>query len=172
MIILKWLERHFEEMICCFLIAVIAVCVFAQVISRYIFSTALTWTEEVAAISMVWTVYMGAALCVSKRFHVRIMVGVRVMPPRLGQIVIVCADIAWAFFCLFMLKVGWDYLGIAWTFPEFSPSLGLNQFWPQTIFFFGYALMLVRLGQQYLIWFRQNCRGLPGVLDEDSLGEH
>ena len=172
MVFLKWLERHFEEVICCSLIVVIAVCVFAQVISRYIFSAALTWTEEVAAISMVWTVYMGAVVCVRERFHVRIMVCVRAMPLRFGRIVTFCADIAWAFFCLLMLKVGWDYLSVAWTFPEFSPSLGLNQFWPQTIFFIGYALMLIRLAQQYLAWFRTGCHGLPGILEEDSLGEH
>ena len=171
MTLLKWLERHFEELICCVLIAVIATCVFTQVLARYLFSTALTWTEEIAAISMVWAVYMGAALCVRERFHVRIMVGVKVLPARVGQVVIVCADVAWAFFCLLMLGVGWDYLGVAWTFPEFSPSLGLNQFWPQTIFFLGYGLMLVRLGQQYLIWCHQGCHGLPGVLDEDSDGK-
>ena len=173
MVILKWLERHFEDVVCCTLIVVITLCVFAQVMSRYIFSVALTWTEEVAAISMVWAVYMGAALCVRERFHLRIMVGVRALPPRLGRTVIVCADSAWALFCLLMLKVGWDYLGVAWIFPEFSSSLGINQFWPQTIFCLGYGLMLVRLAQQYLIWCRQGCHGLPGVLDEDGgSGDH
>ncbi|MEM7319274.1 MAG: TRAP transporter small permease subunit, partial [Pseudomonadota bacterium] len=59
---LKWLERHFEELICCTCLTVIAICVFAQVVARYVFSIALHWTEETAAICMVWAVYMGAAL--------------------------------------------------------------------------------------------------------------
>ena len=73
---LKWLERHFEELICCVCLSVIAIAVFAQVVARYVFQVALHWTEETAAMCMVWAVYMGAALCVRERFHIRIIVGV------------------------------------------------------------------------------------------------
>ncbi len=167
MAILKWLERHFEELICCCCLVVIACCVFAQVVSRYVFSTALQWTEEVAAISMVWAVYMGAAFCVRERFHIRIMVGVKALPQRFGRFVIFAADIAWAFFSVFMLKVSWDYLAVAWKFPSISPSLGINLFYPQTILFIGYALMLLRLIQLYISWLREGGEGLPGMLDEE-----
>jgi TRAP-type C4-dicarboxylate transport system permease small subunit len=50
---LKWLERHFEELVCCSCLVVIAVSVFAQALARYVFEVTLHWTEEVAAISMV-----------------------------------------------------------------------------------------------------------------------
>lgn len=164
---LKWLERHFEEVICCTCLAIIAICVFAQVVSRYVFSSALQWTEELAAMCMVWAVYMGATLCVRERFHIRIVVGVRALPQRFGRYVIFAADLLWAFFCLFMIKVGWDYLVVAWKFPSLSPSLGINQFYPQTILFIGYALMLVRLVQLYVTWLRDGGDGLPGMLDEE-----
>ncbi|MEL6101148.1 MAG: TRAP transporter small permease [Pseudomonadota bacterium] len=164
---LKWLERHFEELICCTCLAVIAVAVFAQVVARYIFQIALHWTEETAAMCMVWAVYMGAALCVRERFHIRIMVGVAALPGGVGRIVVFVADILWAFFCLFMLKVSWDYLAVFWRFPETSPSLGINQFYPQTILVIGYALMLVRLIQTYVQWWRDGGEGLPGMLAEE-----
>lgn len=164
---IRWLERHFEELICCVCLVVISCCVFAQVVSRYVFSTALQWTEEVAAMSMVWAVYMGAAFCVRERFHIRIMVGVKALPQRFGRYVIFVADIAWAFFCIFMLKVSWDFLAVAWKFPSISPSLGINQFYPQSILFIGYALMLIRLIQLYVNWMREGGEGLPGMLDEE-----
>ena len=164
---LKWLERHFEELVCCLCLVIIAVCVFAQVISRYVFSSALQWTEEVAAMAMVWAVYTGAALCVRERFHIRILVGVKALPQKMGRVVIFMADLLWAFFCVFMIKVGWDYLLVAWKFPTISPSLGINQFYPQTILVIGYALMLVRLIQQYIAWMRDGGHGLPGMLDEE-----
>jgi hypothetical protein len=50
---LRWLERNFEELICCTCLVAIAVCVFAQVIARYLFQTALHWSEEVASMGMV-----------------------------------------------------------------------------------------------------------------------
>ena len=89
---IKWLEKHFEDLICCSCLAIIAVSVFSQVVARYIFEVALHWTEEVASICMVWAVYMGAALCVKERFHIRILVAVKALPNRLSRLTIFFAD--------------------------------------------------------------------------------
>lgn len=166
MIALKWLFRYFEELICCTALVIISISVFAQVIARYIFEIALHWTEEVAAVSMVWAVYMGASLCVKERFHIRILVAVKALPAGLGRMVIFAADALWAVFCAFMLKVSWDYLGVMWKFPSHSPSLGINQFYPQTILLIGYALMLLRLIETYWCWYLEGAQGMPGMLDE------
>jgi TRAP-type C4-dicarboxylate transport system permease small subunit len=165
---LKWLERHFEELICCTCLVIIAVSVFSQVVARYVFEIALHWTEEVAAISMVWAVYMGAALCVRERYHIRILIAVQSLPSRLGRYTIFIADLFWAFFSLLMIRVSWDYLAVLWRFPSTSPSLGINQFYPQTILIIGYTLMLLRLAQSYYTWYREGAEGLPGMLEEES----
>jgi len=165
--LLKWLERHFEELICSVCLCVIAVSVFAQVIARYFFHIALHWTEETAAMCMVWAVYMGASLCVRERFHIRIVVVVTALPDHFGRVIIFLADALWALFCVFMLRVSWEYLSVFWRFPETSPSLGINQFYPQTILVIGYAMMLIRLGQTYVNWWRDGGNGLPGMLAEN-----
>lgn len=164
---LRWLERHFEELICCVCLTIIAISVFAQVVARYVFQVALHWTEETASMCMVWAVYMGASLCVRERFHIRIMVAVASLPTTFGRVVIFVADILWAFFCLFMVRVSWDYLAVFWRFTETSPSLGINQFYPQTILVIGYSLMLIRLIQTYVTWWRDGADGLPGMLAEE-----
>lgn len=164
---LKWLERNLEELICCSALVIISVSVFAQVLARYVFNVALHWSEEVASISMVWAVYTGASLCVRERFHIRILVAVQAMPVRLARIVIFIADIFWAFFSLFMIKIGWDYLSVLWRYPSYSPSLGINQTFPQSILVIGYALMVIRLLQTYVRWYRDGADGLPGMLEEE-----
>ena len=168
---LRWIARHFEELICCTALVIIAFSVFAQVMARYVFEIALHWTEEVAAMSMVWAVYMGASLCVRERFHIRILVAVQALPGLLSRYVIFLADITWALFCLFMLLISWDYLIVMAKFPTISPSLGINQFYPQTILFIGYGLMLIRLIETYWTWYREGAEGLPGMLDEDGISE-
>lgn len=168
MALYKWLELYFEELVCCVALVVIAVSVFAQVIARYVFEIALHWSEEVASISMVWAVYMGAALCVRKRFHIRILVAVHALPSKLSRVVIFIADGIWAAFCLFMVIISWEYLVVLWKYPSHSPSLGINQFYPQTILVIGYGLMVIRLLQTYSAWYREGAHGLPGMLDEDS----
>ena len=167
MVVLRWLERHLEELICCSCLVVIAVSVFLQVVARYVFSIALHWTEEVAAFAMVWAVYMGASLCVRERYHIRIMVAVASLPPKMGRFVIFIADAFWAFFSLFMVQVSWDYLAVSWKYTSLTPSLGINQFYPQTILFIGYSLMFLRLLQTYVNWWREGAEGLPGMLEED-----
>jgi len=164
--VLRWLERHIEELICCSCLALIAVAVFSQVVARYVFEIALHWTEEAASIAMVWAVYTGASLCVRERFHIRIMIAVQSLPLRFGRYVIYIADMLWALFCVFMIRVSWDYLSVLWRFPETSPSLGINQFYPQSILIIGYTLMLIRLIQTYTQWHRDGREGLPGMLDE------
>jgi len=165
---LKWIERHFEELICCTCLVIISVAVFAQVIARYVLGVALHSTEETASIAMVWAVYTGASLCVRERFHIRIMVGVQELPVRFGRYVIFFADALWAAFCIFMVRVSWDYLYIFWRFTETSPSLGIDQFYPQTILVIGYSLMLLRLMQTYVHWLRNGCEGMPGMLAENG----
>ena len=164
---LNWLQRHLEELLCCICLVVIAISVFSQVVARYVFEVALHWTEEVAAISMVWAVYMGASLCVRERFHIRIVVAVKSLPVKFGRIVIFIADLLWAFFCLFMVRVSIDYLAVLWKYTAYSPSLGIDQFYPQSILFIGYGLMLIRLIQTYVQWYRDGHQGLPGMLEEE-----
>lgn len=165
---IKWFERHFEELICCCCLALIAISVFLQVLARYAFNIALHWTEEVAAIAMVWAVYMGASLCVRERFHIRIIFVVQALPPRLSLATTVISDLFWALFSIFMLWVSWDYLAVLWKFTTHSPSLGINQVYPQSILIIGYGLMLVRLFQTYVNWYRDGGRGLPGALAQDD----
>ncbi|MBM7070363.1 TRAP transporter small permease [Actibacterium sp. 188UL27-1] len=168
MIILCWLEKHFEEAICCIALSIIAVAVMSQVLARYVFEIALHWTEETAAICMVWAVYMGASLCVRERFHIRILVAVQALPMRVGRYAIYMADLAWAAFSVLMIRVSWEYLSVLWSFPSRSPSLGINEFYPQTILVIGYGLMLARLLQTYVRWYRDGAKGLPGMLLEDG----
>ena len=160
------IERHFEEALSCLGLSVVAVCVFLQVIMRYGFNSALQWSEEVAAIAMVWAVYMGAVLCVRERFHIRIMAGVMLLPVRAATAVVILADALWLAFSLFMIKISIDYLGVLWTFTSTTPRLGINEFYPQSIVFIGYALMIVRLLQLYALWWRGGRRGIPGMRPE------
>ncbi len=163
---LHWLDRHLEEAIACTCITAVACFVFLQVILRYGFNVALTWTEELSGIAMVWAVYMGAALAVRERFHIRIMAGVVALPRPLALALVVLADAIWLAFNLFMIGVCLDYLRLAWAKPSISPALGINMFWPETIVLIGFVLMTLRLLQIYARWLATDRRDLPGVSAE------
>ena len=166
------LERHFEEAIASFCLSVIAVCVFLQVVLRYGFGTALTWTEELAGFAMAWAVYMGAALGVRERFHIRILVGVFALPRLLQLPVVLTADLLWLLFNLIMIWFGLEYVELLWTRTAIAPALGIDQVWPQSIIVIGYLLITARLLQIYWLWWaggRQDIPGKPPEFQEEKL---
>lgn len=160
--IIKFIESKFEEIFACLALIIIALCVISQVISRYVFNFGLTWTEELAGFAMPWAIYMGAALGVRERFHIRILVGVKSLPKVIQYILIFLGDFVWLAFNIFMIKYGVDYLQLLWERPTISPSMSISRFWPETIIVIAYVLMLLRLLQIYIIWFRNGRNGLPG----------
>ena len=162
------IERRFEEACSCFFLSVMACCVFAQVVARYVFNTAITWTEELSGFSMVWAVYMGASLAVRERFHVRIVIVVVSMPRPIAIGVIILSDICWMAFNLFMVWYGIEYLTVLWERVYISPSLHIDQKWPQMIVAIGYMLMSVRLAQIYVVWFKEGRHELPGIPKESQ----
>ena len=160
--IFNFLESKFEEIFACVALVIISLCVIFQVISRYVFNFGITWTEELAGFAMPWAIYMGAALGVRERFHIRILVGVRSFPMLIQYLIIFIGDFLWLAFNIFMIKYGIDYLKLMWEFPVISQTLSISNFWPETIIVIAYSLMLLRLVQIYVKWFRDGRKGLPG----------
>ena len=162
----RFTERHFEEIIGCSCLIIIATSVFLEVILRYFFDTGLAWTSEIAGFSMVWMVYMGASLGVRERFHIRILVGVMTLPGQWPKRFVMLSDAAWIVFDGIMLWYGVIFLHTSLIRTNVSPDLGINLFWPQTIIVIGYGLMIVRLIQIYYRWYSSGAQGIPGLPDE------
>jgi TRAP-type C4-dicarboxylate transport system permease small subunit len=101
--ILNVLDERAEESLSVFFLALMAVLVFAQVIARYAFSTAITWSEELSGFSMAWAVYMGGALGVRERFHIRIAMGVAAFPRKIAISLIALGDLFWMGFNIAMI---------------------------------------------------------------------
>ncbi|MGR0278870.1 TRAP transporter small permease [Marinomonas dokdonensis] len=161
-------DKHFEEYVASFCIAVISICVISQVVLRYVFGTGLTWTEEVSSISMVWAVYMGASLGIRERYHVRILAFVMLFPKKISLIFIILGDVVLLSFCIFMIVAGYDYLYLLWSQPSYTPSLKIDLFWPHSIVVFGYILIIFRLLQLYCKWFFSDRKIAPGMPEEYS----
>lgn len=152
-----------EEVLSRLMIAVVATSVFINVVSRYFFSKAIPWAEEVAAISMVWAVYVGAAIGIRKRFHIRILVLIRLMPRTAALGTVIIGDILFLVFCAIMLWFGYEFLSLLWQREFRSPSLRIHQFYPQSVVAIGYLLIVVHTFVGYIDWWRSGYQGLPGI---------
>ena len=58
---MKKVFKNFEEILCAFFLIIMVLLVILNVILRYAFNYSLFWSEEVATICFVWSVFIGAA---------------------------------------------------------------------------------------------------------------
>ena len=56
---------------CTFLVATLGL-IMLQVISRYVFSTPFTWTEELARFALLWFAFVSAGFVMARRIHIAV----------------------------------------------------------------------------------------------------
>jgi C4-dicarboxylate transporter DctQ subunit len=72
---------------------------FLQVISRYVFNAAFSWSEELALILFVWSIYLGAAAAIRRHQHLRLEILLDKVSPRIRMMLDLVANFAYALFC-------------------------------------------------------------------------
>jgi TRAP-type transport system small permease protein len=56
---------------CAFLVATLGL-IMLQVVSRYVFSTPFTWTEELARFALLWFAFVSAGFVMARRIHIAV----------------------------------------------------------------------------------------------------
>lgn len=128
------------------LLAVVATAVMVQVLVRFVLTAAginisAPWTEELARYTLIWMVFLGAAVGVRHARMIALEFGIRKLPPRGGipvkyAVTLLCI----AFFGL-LFVVGVDFLALGRT--ETSPVLGITKDWVYLAMPVGMVLMIL-----------------------------
>jgi TRAP-type C4-dicarboxylate transport system permease small subunit len=105
------------------MVGTLTVTVFLQVLLRFIFLIPIPWTEEVARISFVYSIYLGAVLGIRDRSHIRVDILMIVMPPLVRRAMQVFGTIAVAVFLVFMTWQGVEL--ISRTGAQLTPVMQL-----------------------------------------------
>lgn len=111
--------------------------------------------------SMVGAVYMGASLAIRERAHIRIVMGVNMLPKYLAVAAIIIADLAWFGFLILLFYEGTIWIQLLFNTTYISPGLGIEQRWPHLIVPFTLVLMMLRMIQVYYRWITGKDKGLP-----------
>lgn len=109
--ILKWLDEHLEEYILVILSVFTVVVIFSQVVLRYIFSSSLPWSEEIARYAFIWMIYIGVSYGVKRQKHLSVDV-ITMLFERKGQIVInIISNLLFLIFALVITYYGINIVG-------------------------------------------------------------
>ncbi|MDR1535713.1 MAG: TRAP transporter small permease [Planctomycetota bacterium] len=140
----KWLDEHFEESILIFFLIVITVLTGLQVLMRRVFSSPLSWSEELCRYCFMWSGFIGVAYCIRKRCEIHINTFLNLFHGVKHLILVVVGEII----CTFMYAAFFYTTAIiirkAVASQQVSPAIGI----PNYIIYIGallaFGLALIR----------------------------
>lgn len=143
----KWLDENGERVLLLFLYSFIVLVIAIEVIRRFVLMYSSVWGEETARFAFIYLVWIGAAVAVRDRAHIRIDVITHMLPPRGAALIYLLADILTV--ALACLAIYWslDPVLVSWQYGNVTDGLRIIRVWFLLAVPFGFTIMLLRLGQ-------------------------
>ncbi len=144
--VLKMLDEHLEEWILVVTYTLMLLIATAQVFFRYVINFSLSWSQDLLTYMFIWSVFIGVALAVKKRRHIRVELIHIVIPDKWKKWVNVFANLVFMAFCLIV-----SYYSIIKVYklifvnPQISESTGLSMWMIQIAVPLGLLLTVYRL---------------------------
>ena len=154
----KKLDDNFEEYLVMFLMLVMIITAFAQVIFRFVIQMSLDWSEELARYAFLWCMFISAGMAVKHRRHIKVEFIMEMLPTKVRFGLEIISDLIWMAFCLLLVKDGIGLLEFVKT--QVSPSMEVPFKYIYTSLPVGAALMFLRLVQQMVRRFRGGAAGV------------
>lgn len=143
----------FEETILVLTLALMVALIFSQVVGRYVFSSAPSWTEEMARYIHIFQVWIGASYAVKKRQHIRIESFIELFKGTARKVIDTAALLIWFLLALFLAVFGTELVLASIQNGQVTPAMQLPMWVPFLAIPLGGAGMALRLLQQLVgIW--------------------
>jgi TRAP-type C4-dicarboxylate transport system permease small subunit len=88
------------------LVGILTVCVFLQVLIRFVFKFPIPWTEEVSRIAFVYIIFVGATIAVRDKTHINVDVLLVMLPSEVTRWIQRIGLVLVAGFLIFMIWQG------------------------------------------------------------------
>ena len=139
-----------------------------EVLRREIFSYSSIWGEEIVRYSFIYLAWIGAAVAVKERAHIRIDVIMHYLGPRPKALMYIFGDIV--MFIVAVIALYWSYesVYVSAKFGSVTDGLRISRVWFLMAVPIGFALIILRLVQSFLRDLRTLRDGTP-VYEGDKL---
>ena len=165
--------NNIESYACRFLLATFVTLLFAQIISREIFSYSIPWGEELATYMFVWFAYFGASHAAKMAAHNRVSFQFKMFPKLYATISETFADLIWLAFNLYFVYLSYDFVFNRMNLFWKSQTLGLPMKYFYMVLPIAFALMSIRIIQvNYLKLVKGVDIRDPDADEMDSMVEH
>lgn len=149
--IIKWLNRHAEEVLLVALLVAMLVIMVAQIIMRRIVGSSLSWAEELTRYLFIWSGFLSVSFTIQNQSAMRLTMVVAAMPKMLRHIAIAVVYLAMLVFFGYMSAVAYVQLGsIHYT----SAAMGMPMKYVYLAPLVGFVLTVIRCLQSLIIVFK------------------
>lgn len=144
MYMLKKFAR-FEEIMLVLSLGLMVALIFGQVIGRYVFSSAPSWTEEMARYIHIFQVWIGASYAVKLRQHIRVEAFITRFHGVFRQVLEILSIIIWFVMALFLAVFGTELVLSSINHGQLAPAMQIPIWIPYLAIPLGGIGMAIRL---------------------------
>jgi C4-dicarboxylate transporter DctQ subunit len=145
-----WIDTAFGklEVVCVsFLLVLSVLVILADISSRVVLGTSVSWAPELARYAIIWMVFIGGSIAARQGAHISIDVALEVLPSKLGRKVLFAASVTAAITCAIISYLGVKLVSQMTMFSQKSPSLEISMWMVYLIIPISFAMMTVRFVQ-------------------------
>ena len=141
-----------------------------EVLRREIFAYSSIWGEEIVRYSFIYLAWIGAAVAVKERGHIRIDVILHYLSNRGKALIYIFGDVVMILVAFIALYWSFETVHVSWKFGSVSHGLRISMVWFLMAVPTGFSLVIWRLIQSLLRDMRSLRSGTP-VYEGDTLFE-
>lgn len=134
-----------EESVIAFLLAVMTLLVFVEVVLRFGFGEGLMWAQELTLHLSAWMVLFGVSYGIKVGSHIGVDALVRILPSGIRRIVSGIAVIACLFYTGLFIKGAWVYLSMIQRIGIEMEDLPIPKWIAHSILLIGMVMIAIRL---------------------------
>lgn len=150
-ILFKKIFNNLEAIICSTLLGIMLIILTAQVISRYIFNSSISWSEELARYLFIWFIFIGMSYAALKDAHIKIDSLLVVFPKAIRRYVLYLGTIVWIIFNIIILVYSFEYTKTLFVSGQKSLGTQILIGYVYVAIPTGFALTTIRLVQTLFV---------------------
>lgn len=118
-----------------------------EVVRREVFAYSSIWGEEIVRYSFIYLAWIGAAVAVKERAHIRIDVLFHYVGPRMKALLYILGDIVMLVIGCLALYWSFETVAVSWKFGSVTHGLRISKVWFLMAVPIGFSLLVFRLLQ-------------------------
>jgi len=136
---LEWVENSIAVLS----MASVSLLVFANVVSRYVFSYTPIWSEELSRFLVVWSIFIGVSIGVRKNQHIGVDALIRFLPHRLLLASEVLLNLIGVVVIGILIFTSLDFIKQTMEFEQLSPAMRVPMYIPYIAMPLGLSMSII-----------------------------